>query len=210
MDKTFREALAESPIVAVLRNVEASEGVAIGEALVGAGVTTLEVPLNSRDALATVEALMQKLRNKAFIGVGTVLTPQDVSRASICGAKFIFSPNTDGDVLNAARRLGLASVAGVATPTEAFNALKLGATALKIFPGEMFPPKIIKAFRLVLPKEVLLLVSGGVSSENIKAYADAGADGFGVQGALCAPGLTPEQVSERAKKLVAALKEQGE
>jgi 2-dehydro-3-deoxyphosphogalactonate aldolase len=205
MEKAFHDALAKSPIIAILRHLAPANAAAVGEALIGAGVSILEIPLNGREALATLEALAKALHAKALIGAGTVLTAQDVGKAAACGARFILSPNMDAEVIGETRRLGLASIPSAMTPTEAFAALKYGATALKLFPGEFFSPNIIKAFRTVLPPETLLVLSGGVNIGNIRSYFDAGVKGFGVTSALFAPNISPGEIGLKAKKLVTAL-----
>jgi len=209
MENLFREALAASPVIAILRHLAPENAIAVGEALIDAGVLIVEIPLNGNRALETLETLAKNLSLKALLGAGTVLTGKDVGKASSCGARFIFSPNTDPDVIRETRRLGLASVPGVATPSEAFAALQRGAAALKIFPGEMFPPKVVKTLRVVLPNEAPLIVSGGINGDNIRDYADAGVQGFGVTSALFAPDLKPSEIGLKAKKLVAALRREG-
>ncbi|MGZ5272053.1 MAG: 2-dehydro-3-deoxy-6-phosphogalactonate aldolase, partial [Ramlibacter sp.] len=104
-----------------------------------------------------------------------------------------------------ARDLGMAAVPGVATPTEAFAALKAGATAIKLFPAEMIPPAVVKAIRAVLPAEARLLPVGGITPGNLAAYRAAGADGFGIGSALYKPGLGIEGLRERALDFTAAL-----
>lgn len=205
MENPFRQALDKCPVVAILRNLEPDKAVAVGEALIEAGISILEVPLNGRNALTSLELLAKNLHLKARIGAGTALSPQDVSKAFACGATFIFSPNTDSEVITAARRLGLSSIPGVATPSEALAAIKLGATALKVFPGEMFPPKIIKSMMAVLPLDVPILISGGIGSDNVGSYLAAGVNGFGVSSAIFNPDLEPEEVGRRARNLMAVV-----
>ncbi|MDD3371067.1 MAG: 2-dehydro-3-deoxy-6-phosphogalactonate aldolase [Alphaproteobacteria bacterium] len=202
----FAQALAQSRIVAILRNLSTDKALAVGEALIGAGVTLLEVPLNGREAWETFGALAKAFSSKAAIGVGTVLSPQDVGRVSARGGNFIVSPNMDPEVVNVTKRLGLASIPGVATPTEAFAAIKAGAAALKLFPGQGFSSDIIKAWRTVLPPEIPLLLSGGVNASNIHGFVSAGVAGFMVSSAIFAPELDPDEIGEKAKALIEALK----
>jgi 2-dehydro-3-deoxyphosphogalactonate aldolase len=202
----FHDALAKSPIIAILRHLAPSNAVAVGKALLGAGISILEIPLNGTDAWETLAKLSEELGEKALIGAGTVLSGQDVGRVSARGGKFILSPNADPEIITVTKRLGMASVPGVATPSEAFMALKHGASALKLFPGQIFTPEIIKALRTVLPVDTSLVMSGGIKPENIKSYLEAGVKGFGVTSAIFQPDMSPEEVGRRAKKLVSAVK----
>ena len=103
------------------------------------------------------------------------------------------APNADHAVIERATKLGLIAVPGVATMTEAFAALKAGASGLKLFPGEALGPDIVKAWRAVLPKETQLYPVGGVTPERIAPYRRAGASGFGIGSALYKPGASVEE-----------------
>jgi 2-dehydro-3-deoxyphosphogalactonate aldolase len=116
----------------------------------------------------------------------------------------IVSPNADVAVIAEARQLGLVCLPGVATPTEAFAALRAGATGLKLFPAEMLPPTVVKAWRAVIPEAVALLPVGGISAANIAAYRAAGASGFGIGGSLYRSGVSADQVSAVALALRSA------
>ncbi|MDD4615748.1 MAG: 2-dehydro-3-deoxy-6-phosphogalactonate aldolase [Alphaproteobacteria bacterium] len=201
----FREALGKSRIIAILRNLAPADAVTVGEALLGEGIPLMEVPLNSAEAWESLSALAQGLGNKAIVGAGTVLSAQDVGRVSARGGKFILSPNMDAEVVSVTNRLGLASIPGIATPTEAFAAIKIGVSALKLFPGQIFSIPVIKAFQTVLPPDVPLVLSGGIGPANIKTFADAGVAGFGIASALFEPGVSPSEVGKRAAKLISAL-----
>ncbi len=201
----FREALAKSRIVAILRNLAPKDAVAIGEALLSEGISVMEVPLNGANAWEALTALSEGLGSRAFVGAGTVLSAEDVGEVHAKGGRFALSPNMDPEVIGEATRLGVAFIPGVATPTEAFAAVKLGAAALKLFPGPWFTPSVIKALQTVLPPDVPLLLSGGINSGNIKQYADIGVAGFGIATAVFEPGISSEEVAQRAKKLVSAL-----
>jgi len=204
-EKLFYEGVAKSPVIAILRHLSPTKAIAVGEARISSGVSVIEVPLNGRDAFESLEILAKSLSQYALIGAGTVLTAQEVGRAVGCGARFILSPNMDAEVVGATRCLGLASIPGVATPSEALAALKYGATALKIFPGGLFPPDIIKSLCTVLPSETLLIMSGGINTTNIRNYYDAGIRGFGVTSAIFSSDMTPEEVGLKARYLMAAL-----
>jgi 2-dehydro-3-deoxyphosphogalactonate aldolase len=201
--------LAPTPLVAILRGVRPDEAEAIASVLVEAGFGAVEVPMNSPDPLVSIETIAQAWGERICVGAGTVLSPDEVDRVARAGAKLIVSPHTDGAIIARAFNLGLASLPGVATPTEAFRALGLGASGLKLFPAEAMPPEAVKAWRSVLPKATQLFPVGGISPERIAPYRKAGADGFGIGSALFRPGAKPAEVERAAKAFVAAWREVG-
>ena len=198
--------LAEFPLIAILRGVKPQEAVAIGEALVEAGFRIIEVPLNSPEPMQSIEALARRFPD-VLIGAGTVLDPADADRVKQAGGELILMPHSDPAVIARAKALSQSCVPGVATPTEAFAALKAGADALKMFPAEMLPPPVVKAWRAILPAATVLLPVGGVTPERLKPYWEAGARGFGLGSALYAPGLTASEVARNAQGFVAAAAE---
>jgi 2-dehydro-3-deoxyphosphogalactonate aldolase len=202
----LREALTQGPIVAILRGVQPDEIVAIGDALVEAGITVIEVPLNSPHPFDSIVRLAARHGGRTLVGAGTVLDPADVVLVKDAGGDLVVAPNFDADIVRAAKAAGLASMPGVMTPSEGFAALKAGADALKLFPAEVIPPTVFKAWRAVFPAETLLLAVGGVGVDNIRSYADAGASGYGVGSALYKPGLPAPEIGKRARALVAAAK----
>jgi len=201
MEAPFSAHLERMPVIAVLRHLGHKQAVAVGKALIGSGIEMMEVPLNGQGALATLETLVKNFKKKALIGAGTVLTAQDVRKVADCGAQFMLAPNVDPEVIAEARHRDLPCVPGVATPSEAFMALKLGAAALKLFPGDMLSPAIVRSFRIVLPPKALVLVSGGVNATNIKSYLDAGANGFALGSAVFKPHFTPEEVGTKSRQI---------
>jgi 2-dehydro-3-deoxyphosphogalactonate aldolase len=184
---TLPAALDPLPLVAILRGLTPAEAPAICPALFEAGFRVLEVPLNSPQPLKSIEALAKAFPH-AVVGAGTVRTAEEVQLVHSAGGRVIVSPHFDAEVVAAAVRLGIASLPGVATPSEAFAALAAGASGLKLFPAEMIPPAAVKAMRAVLPPEVLLLPVGGITPLTMAAYRAAGANGFGIGSALYSPG----------------------
>lgn len=203
--ETFRTRLAECPLVGILRGVRPDEIVAIGDALVEAGIGIIEIPLNSPEPYRSIEALAAHLGNGIVVGAGTVLTTEQVGRVAAAGGRIIVSPSTDPDVIAASVAAGLVSSPGYFTPSEAFLALKAGAHAIKLFPAEAATPAVIRAQRAVLPKEVPLLVVGGVKADDVARWFEAGASGFGLGSALYKPGQTAAQVGAQARAFVAAV-----
>ena len=192
------------PLIAILRGLTPPEAPDVGRALVEAGIGVIEVPLNSPDPLRSIAALVATLGDRAKIGAGTVLTVEEVAAVKAAGGQIIVSPNMDADVIRASRAAGMESWPGVLTPTEAFAALKAGATGLKLFPGNLVGPDGLKALRPVLPKGTQLYAVGGAGADNLGTWIAAGADGFGIGSALYKPGLTPAEVGARARALVAS------
>ena len=201
----FHDAFARCPLVAILRGVSPDEVEPIGEALADAGFTLVEVPLNSPDPFASVERLARRIGDRVLIGAGTVLRAEDVARVANSGGRMVISPNTDTSVIAASVAAGLSSLPGYFTPSEAFAALAAGATALKLFPSEAASPAVLKAQRAVLPRDVPVLVVGGVGSDTIASWRAAGADGFGLGSALYKPGDDAGMVAAAAARFMAAL-----
>ncbi len=198
MRQPLKSYLTKLPLVAILRGLKPENAEAVGHALVEAGFRVIEVPLNSPEPFRSIETLSKAMPDDVLIGAGTVLDPADVDRVRDAGGSLIVMPHSDLDVVRRAKELGLVCTPGVATPTEGFAALKAGADALKLFPAEAMPPHVVKAWRAVLPKDALVVPVGGIKPETMKAYVDAGADGFGLGSALFTPQMPAEEVGRNA------------
>lgn len=199
-------AMARCPLVAILRGVQPHEAEDIAAALIDAGFSIIEVPLNSPDPLASIEKIAQRFGNEALVGAGTVLDTGQVRSVREAGGRLIVSPNTDVDVIAASAAAGMVSLPGYFTPSEGFAALKAGATGLKLFPAEAATPAVLKAQRAVLPRETPVLVVGGITPDNMTPWRDVGANGFGLGSALYKPGRTAAEVGAAARAFVAAVK----
>lgn len=192
------------PLVAILRGLEPSQAAAVGQALVESGFRTLEVPLNRPGALQCIEVLARTLPDDALVGGGTMLSVADVNAVHAAGGRLMISPNCNGEVIARAAQLGMLCAPGVATPTEAFQALQSGAHALKLFPAEMVGHGGLKAFKSVLPAGTDLWPVGGITPDSMAAWIAAGATGFGIGSQLFSPGTTAAQVQERGRLYVQA------
>ncbi len=199
--------LQQCPLVAIIRGVTPDEVEAVGEAIVAGGIQIVEVPLNSPDPLESIRRLATRLGDRALVGAGTVLDPDDVARVRQAGGRLIVSPDTHEPVIRATVAVGLVSSPGFFTPSEAFAALRAGAHALKLFPAEAAHPGVVKAQRAVLPPNVPLLVVGGITPDNMAPWRDAGATGFGLGSGLYRPGLSAEEVGARSRAYVRAVTE---
>jgi 2-dehydro-3-deoxyphosphogalactonate aldolase len=201
----FQQRFSASPLIAILRGVRHTEAVAIGAALIEAGITIIEVPLNSPEPLRSIEALAKEFGERAVIGAGTVLTTSDVRRVADAGGAIIVSPSSDPEVIAATVEAGLVSAPGYYTPTEAFAALKAGAHVLKLFPADVGGPATLRAHRAVLPATTPLVAVGGVSPATVETWRGSGVNGFGLGSALYRPGHSAAQVGAQAKAFVDAM-----
>jgi 2-dehydro-3-deoxyphosphogalactonate aldolase len=197
----FNAHMDRLPLVAILRGLKPEEALDIGHAIVNAGFHILEVPLNSPDPLRSIQILAEAFPN-ALVGAGTVTTAQQVRDIKAVGGQLIISPHLDDNVVCETVNLGLISLPGVATPSEAFQAIALGAHGLKLFPAEMISPAVVKSMRAVLPSHVRLIPVGGIGTHNMADYRKSGASGFGIGSALFAPGKTVQAVGESAAAFV--------
>ena len=201
----LRARLGECPLVAILRGVTPETAEAVAAAVLDAGIRIIEVPLNSPDPMLSIERLAARFGEQALVGAGTVLNVSDVHRVAEAGGRLIVSPNTDIDVIAAAVAAGMVSCPGYFTPSEAFAATAAGAHALKLFPAEAASPAVVRAQRAVLPRDLPLLVVGGVTPGNMQPWLDAGADGFGLGSGLYKPGQSAEETGTRARAYVDGL-----
>jgi len=198
--------LDDCPLIAILRGVRPDEAEAVAEAAYEGGIRIIEIPLNSPDPLRSIELVAKSMGERALVGAGTVLDAADVARVRNAGGRLIVSPETNAEVIAAAAAADMVSTPGFFTPSEAFTALRAGATALKLFPAEAATPAVAKAQLAVLPKGVTLLIVGGIKPDNMQPWLDAGAVGFGLGSGLYKPGQSAADTLEKARAYVAGVK----
>ncbi len=195
------------PLIAILRGITPIEAKDIAAVLIEAGITRIEVPMNSPNPLNSIETMVKAYGDDAQIGAGTVLTVETVLDVAKAGGKLIVSPNADPKVIVATKLAGLDSYPGVMTPTECFAALGSGADGLKIFPASLLGLNGLKAIRAVLPVNTQVYAVGGADHTNFAEWMAASADGFGIGSALYKPGFSAKEVGQRARMMVQAFDE---
>ena len=201
----FRRYFAECPLVAIIRGVTPSEAEGIASALHEGGIRIIEVPLNSPQPFDSIRLISNSFGDRALVGAGTVLAPDQVATVAEAGGRLVVSPNTNVTVIEATVAAGLVSSPGYFTPSEAFAAIRAGAHSIKLFPAEAASPAVVKSQKAVLPKNVPLIVVGGVTPESVPEWLAAEADGFGLGGGIYKPGQSASETLEKARAYVAAV-----
>src|SRR5882757_3353212 len=151
------------PLIAILRGIKPEETEGVVGALIESGMTAIEIPLNSPDAFRSIAMAAKMAPADCLIGAGTVLTVEDVDRLDAAGGKLLVTPNVEPAVISRGRDLGMVTMPGVFTATEALSAARAGATGLKFFPAGALGASGITAIRAVLPPELVIAAVGGVS-----------------------------------------------
>ncbi len=198
-------ALAVTPIVAILRGIRAEEVGGVGAALYEHGVRCIEVPLNSPSPFDSIRALASAMPDDCVVGAGTVLAPEDVRKVRDAGGTLIVAPNTSRQVIQMAVTLEMRVIPGVATPTDAFQAIEYGAKYLKLFPASTYGPGHLKAMRAVLPQHVKVLAVGDIDPKDFAAWLAAGAAGFGLGSSIYHAGDSVAVVRKKIAAIIAAL-----
>ena len=202
----FEDAITDCGLIAILRGVTTPEIKDVGAALHDAGIRVVEVPLNSPDPFSSIERLASAFAGRLVTGAGTVLDASDINLLKAHKGEIAVSPDCNPAVIQRAREAGLVPLPGVFTPTEAFAAIRAGATHLKLFPAEAASPVTVKAWKAVLPKHVRLYAVGGITPTNMQPWIDAGISGFGIGSNIYKPGMSPHAVAKAAAEFVAAWK----
>lgn len=195
------------PLIAILRGIKPPEAAEVARILVDAGFTIIEVPLNSPEPFDSIRAIAEECGDDVLVGAGTVMSPQQVRDVKTAGGRLIVMPHSDAEVIIAAKAEDMVAAPGIMTPTEAFAALKNGADALKLFPAEASPPKVLKAMLAVLPTGTSVVPVGGIDPDNLASYWNVGAKGFGLGSALYKPGKAIDEIASDAKRFVEKMRE---
>ncbi|MGC5053127.1 bifunctional 4-hydroxy-2-oxoglutarate aldolase/2-dehydro-3-deoxy-phosphogluconate aldolase [Micromonospora sp. DT48] len=198
--------LAATRLLAIIRGTDTAAAIAAGTALLAEGVSIIEVALTTPDAPRAIEALRAVAAPGGLVGAGTVLTAADVADVAAAGAQFVVTPAVVESIGEAARR-GLPVAAGALTPTEAFTAMRLGASAVKLFPASVGGPGYLRAVRDPFP-DIPFVAVGGVGPAELPGYLAAGAIAVGVGGPLvgdAASGGDLDALRERARAHLAAV-----
>lgn len=209
MTLSLDDALAECPVVAIVRGVRPDEILDHAEALYAAGVRGVEVPLNSPDPLTSIAKLAEAWGDRMAVGGGTVLTAAGVDDVAKVGGRIIVSPNTNPAVIARAVELKLDPAPGFSTPSEAFTAIEAGARHLKLFPAVSFGPGHVKQLKAVLPSQAVVWAVGGVGPAQMADWWAAGARAFGLGGELYRAGQSPALTAENARRVVEAARALG-
>jgi 2-dehydro-3-deoxyphosphogalactonate aldolase len=204
---TLTTFMARMPLIAILRGIKPVEAAEVARTLVDAGFSIIEVPLNSPEPFDSIRAIADECGDDVLVGAGTVMSPQQVRDVKSAGGRLIVMPHSDAEVIIAAKAEGMIAAPGIMTPTEAFAALKNGADALKLFPAEASPPKVLKAMLAVLPAGSSVVPVGGIDPDNLASYWNVGAKGFGLGSALYKPGKAIDDIAFDAKRFVEKMRE---
>jgi 2-dehydro-3-deoxyphosphogalactonate aldolase len=198
--------LDQCPLIAIVRGMTPDAAEAIGDAVYEGGIRIIEVPLNSPDPLVSIEKLARRFGDRMLVGAGTVLDPADVAPVQKAGGRIVVSPDTNIEVIAASAAADLVASPGYFTPSEAFSAIRAGATALKLFPAEGATPALLKAHLAVIPKDMPMIIVGGIKPDNMHPWIEAGATGFGLGSGLYKPGQTAAETADKARAYVAGLR----
>ena len=203
----LKRRLEQCPLVAIIRGITPDEAEAVAEAIVEAGIAMVEVPLNSPEPFVSIERIAHRLGDRALVGAGIPDAPYVLGIEDGAGGGLIVSPNTFAPVIAATFEANMVSLPGFFTPSEAFEAIRAGATGLKLFPAEAASPKVVSAQLAVVPRDVPLLVVGGIAPDNMQPWLAAGAAGFGLGSGLYKPGRSASETGERARAYVEGVRQ---
>ena len=190
------------PLIAILRGITPLEAESVSDVLIEAGISIIEVPLNSPQPFETIERMVKFHGEHGIFGAGTVLKEHDVYRVQEVGGKIIVSPNLNTLVIKKTKELNLYSIPGVFTATECFDALDSGADALKFFPASQLKEENFRALQAVLPENTISIAVGGINENSFPSWLQVNIHGFGLGSNLYKPGMLVEEVKSKAENIV--------
>ena len=195
-------------LLAVIRGPSPDLTVKMVDALVAGGVQGIEVTYSTPNAEWVVDTLAQKYGNQILLGMGTLTDPRQAILAKATGAQFVVSPICEAELVRAMVASELVVMAGAFTPTEVFQAYRLGSDVVKVFPGSLAGPSYIKALKGPFPY-ISMMPTGGVSAANVREWFAAGVVAVGAGSELCPPALAKEgkfdEISRRAAEFAKAV-----
>ena len=190
------------PLIAILRGITPLEAESVSDVLIEAGISIVEVPLNSPQPFETIERMVKFHGANGVFGAGTVLKEYDVYRVQEVGGQIIVSPNLNTLVIKKTKELNMYSIPGVFTATECFDALDSGADALKFFPASLLKEENFKALNAVLPENTISIAVGGISENTFPSWLKVNINGFGLGSNLYKPGMLVEEIKLKAENIV--------
>lgn len=173
------EAFDRMPVVGILRNMPLQQTDALAGLYLDAGLTTLEVTMNSEGVTAGISSLLKVYGGRLNIGAGTVCSLKDLEKALMAGAQFIVSPVVSEEVIAECVKREIPVFAGAFTPTEIYRAWQLGASMVKVFPAGQLGPTYIREVLAPL-NHIKLLPTGGITRDNFTDFLASGARGVGM------------------------------
>ncbi len=210
MDKeTIISKITECGLVAVVRAESSEQGLKIAEACAKAGVAGIEITFTVPGAADVIKDCVKKFKSgEIIIGAGTVMDPETARVAILSGAQYVVSPYLNREMVKLCNRYRVSVMPGAMTIKEIIESMEAGADIVKIFPGELFGPGIIKAVRGPIPY-AKMMPTGGVSLDNVEEWIKAGAVAVGVGGKLTEGAKTGnyELITKTAEQFIAKIKE---
>lgn len=211
---SLADIIKQEKLIAILRGIPSDQIVDLAEALYAGGIRLIEVTFDQKaadpqDTVKGIAEISSKMKGRVRVGAGTVLSKEQVRLAAEAGAEYIISPDTNREVIEETKRLGLLSMPGAMTPSEIASAYRFGADFVKVFPCSNLGPSYIKAVSAPL-SHIPLIAVGGVKPENEKDFLNAGACGVGAAGNMVNKEWLKnrefDKITEVAKQFVDGLK----
>lgn len=200
--------ITEGGLVAVVRAESSDQALKIADACLKGGVAAIEITFTVPGADQVIRDLAAKYQNgEILLGAGTVMDPETARTAILAGAQYVVSPYLNVEVVKLCNRYRVPCMPGAMTIKEVVEAMEAGADIIKIFPGDLFGPKIIKAILGPIPY-AKMMPTGGVDIDNVEQWIKAGAVAVGVGSSLTKGAKTGdyEAITRTAQEFIARIK----